>query len=39
MLTIDLSGKTALVVGGSRGIGAGITCALCRAGARVVFTY
>jgi NAD(P)-dependent dehydrogenase (short-subunit alcohol dehydrogenase family) len=39
MLTIDLSGKTALVVGGSRGIGAGITEALCRAGAHVVFTW
>ena len=39
MLTIDLSEKTALVLGGSRGIGAGITEALCRAGAYTVFTH
>ncbi len=39
MLTIDLTGKTALVVGGARGIGAGIVAALARAGARVTFTH
>jgi NAD(P)-dependent dehydrogenase (short-subunit alcohol dehydrogenase family) len=39
MLTIDLSGRTVLVLGGSRGIGAGITRLLARAGARVVFTH
>jgi NAD(P)-dependent dehydrogenase (short-subunit alcohol dehydrogenase family) len=39
MLTIDLSGRTALVLGGSRGIGAGITEALCAAGAYTVFTH
>jgi 3-oxoacyl-[acyl-carrier protein] reductase len=39
MLTIDLSGETALVVGGSRGIGAGIVQCLSRAGASVVFTH
>ncbi len=39
MLTIDLSGRTALVLGGSRGIGEGITRLLARAGARVVFTH
>jgi NAD(P)-dependent dehydrogenase (short-subunit alcohol dehydrogenase family) len=39
MLTIDLSNRVALVLGGSRGIGAGITETLCEAGANVVFTY
>ncbi len=39
MISIDLSGKTALVIGGSRGIGEGITRLLCRAGAHVVFTW
>jgi NAD(P)-dependent dehydrogenase (short-subunit alcohol dehydrogenase family) len=39
MLAIDLRGKTALVLGGSRGIGAGITKALCEAGALTVFTH
>ena len=39
MLNIDLTGRIALVLGGSRGIGAGITEALCRAGATTVFTH
>ncbi len=39
MLTIDLSGKTALVLGGSRGIGASITETMCKAGAYTVFTH
>jgi 3-oxoacyl-[acyl-carrier protein] reductase len=36
---IDLSGKRALVVGGSRGIGAAIALALAENGADVAFTY
>jgi len=39
MVTIDLEGRTALVVGGSRGIGASIVSHLCRAGAFTVFTH
>ena len=39
MLKIDLEGRVALVVGGSRGIGGGITETLSRAGARVTFTH
>ena len=39
MLSIDLGGKVALVLGGSRGIGAGITRELCRAGAYTIFTH
>ena len=39
MLNIDLAGKVALVIGGSRGIGAGITECLCEAGARTLFTH
>ena len=39
MLTIDLSGRRALVTGGSRGIGAGIVRALAQAGALVSFTH
>jgi len=39
VLTIDLAGRTALVVGGSRGIGGAITECLCAAGATAVFTH
>ena len=39
MLSIDLKGRTALVVGGSRGIGGSISEHLCRAGAFTVFTH
>lgn len=37
--TLDLSGKVALVTGGSRGIGAATVRLLRKAGARVVFSY
>ena len=36
---MDLSGKVALVSGGSRGIGAATVRLLCQAGARVVFSF
>lgn len=39
MLTIDLTGRKALVTGGARGIGAGVVRALCECGAWVAFTY
>ena len=39
MLTIDLTGRVALVIGGSRGIGAGVVKALCQAGCQVFFTH
>jgi len=39
MLTIDLTDKVALVIGGSRGIGGAITANLCEAGATTVFTH
>lgn len=39
MLNIDLTGRIALVLGGSRGIGAAITENLCRAGAITTFTH
>jgi len=35
----DFSGRTALVTGGSRGIGAAVSVALARCGARVVINY
>ena len=34
-----LTGKIALITGGSKGIGKGVAIALARAGAQVVFTY
>ena len=39
MLSIDLRGRIALVMGGSRGIGGAITEMLTRAGAVVIFTH
>jgi 3-oxoacyl-[acyl-carrier protein] reductase len=38
-MDLELNGKQALVTGGSRGIGRGITLALARAGVRVVACY
>lgn len=39
MLTIDLTGRKALVTGAARGIGAGIVQVLAKCGATVSFTY
>ena len=39
MISIDLSGRVVLVLGGSRGIGASIVETVCRAGGSAVFTH
>ena len=39
MLTIQMNGKTALVIGGSRGIGASVVRLLGQAGAKVAWTH
>ena len=39
MLNINLKDRVALVIGGSRGIGASITRCLCKGGATTVFTH
>lgn len=39
MLTYDFSGQTAIVTGGTRGIGRAVSEAFLRAGARVIVTY
>lgn len=39
MMKLDFSGKTALVTGGARGIGAAVSRALAEAGAKVVVNY
>lgn len=39
MIEIDLTGQVGLIIGGSRGIGGGITYILAKAGADVTFTH